>query len=167
MSHPAERDEAALRQFVEQMARTLADWGFPRMAGRVLMTMLSSDEPALTAGQLAERLGVSPAAISGAVRYLMQIKMIERQPVPGSRRDIYRLVDDAWYEVSLAEMTLLKSMSVAAQDGVKAAGGAQTPAGARLANMRDYFVYVQENLPVLLAGWAESKRARGSGVRVS
>jgi DNA-binding transcriptional ArsR family regulator len=167
MSHPAERDEAALRQFVEQMARTLADWGFPRMAGRVLMTMLSSDEPALTAGELAERLGVSPAAISGAVRYLMQIKMIERQPVPGSRRDIYRLVDDAWYEVSLAEMTLLKSMSVAAQDGVKAAGGPQTPAGARLANMRDYFVYVQENLPVLLAGWAELKRARASDVRVS
>ena len=162
MSPPAERDEAALRQFVEQMARTLADWGFPRMAGRVLMTMLSSDEPALTAGELAERLGVSSAAISGAVRYLIPITMIERMPVPGSRRDVYRLLDDAWYEVSLAEMTLLKSMSTAAQDGVAAAGGSQTPAGARLANMRDYFLYVQENLPLLLAGWAEWKKARSS-----
>jgi hypothetical protein len=167
MSHPAERDEAALRQFVEQMARTLADWGFPRLAGGVLMTMLSSDEQTLTAGELAERLGVSPAAISGAVRYLIQINMIERVPVPGSRRDVYRLLDDAWYEVSLAEMTLLKSMSVAAEDGVAAAGGAQTPAGARLANMRDYFLYVQENLPLLLAGWAEWKKARAGNVRVS
>jgi hypothetical protein len=33
--------------------------------------------------------------------------------------------------------------------------------------MRDYFLYVQENLPLLLAGWAEWKKARAGNVRVS
>ncbi|HZN70635.1 MAG TPA: MarR family transcriptional regulator [Micromonosporaceae bacterium] len=150
-----DRDDVAMRMFVEQVARAFADWGFPRMAARVLMAMFASDEPALTAGELAERLGVSPAAISGAVRYLIQINMIAREPVPGSRRDVYRLVDDSWYEVSMAKMTLFKDLVVALRDGVEAAGGPDTPAGARLADMRDYFQYVQEKLPDVLAGWRE------------
>ena len=118
-----------MRTFVEQMARTLADWGFPRMAGRVLFAMMGADERALTAGELADRLDVSPAAISGAVRYLIQINMIAREPVPGSRRDRYRLVDDSWYEVTLAKMTLLKTIVDYAEQGVAAAGGDRTPAG--------------------------------------
>jgi DNA-binding transcriptional regulator GbsR (MarR family) len=152
-----QRDEPAMRNFVEQMARTLADWGLPRMAARVLFVMMSADEQALTASELAQRLGVSPAAISGAVRYLIQINMVAREPVPGSRRDRYRLVDDSWYEVTLAKMTLIKTIAEAAEQGVAAAGGPGTPAGARLAGMRDFYVFVQEAMPGLLDRWAKRK----------
>ena len=146
-----------MRTFVEQMARMLADWGFPRMAGRVLFVMMGADEPALTAGELAERLGVSPAAISGAVRYLIHINMVVREPVPGSRRDRYRLVDDSFYEVTIAKMTLIKTLADIADAGVAAAGGPNTPAGSRLANMRDFYVFTQESLPSILDEWAERK----------
>jgi len=151
------RDEPAMRTFVEQMARTLADWGLPRMAGRVLFAMMGADERTLTAGDLAERLGVSPAAISGAVRYLIQINMVVREPVPGSRRDRYRLADDSWYEVTIAKMTLIKTMADMAEQGVAAAGGPHTTAGARLTNMRDFYLFVQDALPGLMADWAARK----------
>jgi predicted transcriptional regulator len=157
MARAPTRDEEAMRTFVEQMARMLADWGFPRMAGRVLFVMMGADEPALTAGELAERLGVSPAAISGAVRYLIHINMVAREPVPGSRRDRYRLVDDSFYEVTIAKMTLIKTLADVADAGVAAAGGPKTPAGARLANMRDFYVFTQESLPSILDEWAERK----------
>jgi len=118
---------------------------------------MGADEPALTAGELAERLGVSPAAISGAVRYLIHINMVAREPVPGSRRDRYRLVDDSFYEVTIAKMTLIKTLADVADAGVAAAGGPKTPAGARLANMRDFYVFTQESLPSILDEWAERK----------
>ena len=147
-----------MRQFVEEMSRTLAEWGLPRMAARVLFVLMSADERSLTAGELAERLEVSPAAISSAVRYLIQISMVAREPVPGSRRDRYRLVDDSWYEVTVAKMTLLKTLSDAADQGVTAAGGPDSPAGARLAGMRDFYLFVQESMPALLDQWAKRKR---------
>ncbi len=153
-----QRDEEAMRQFVEFMGRLLADWGLPRMASRVLFALMAAEERSLTAGDLAERLGVSPAAISGAVRYLTQISMVAREPVPGSRRDRYRLVDDSWYEVTLAKMTLIKTIADAADDGVQAAGGPDTIAGGRLAGMRDFYRWVQEGLPEFLDQWAELKR---------
>jgi DNA-binding transcriptional ArsR family regulator len=151
------RDEQALRELVEQLGRLLADWGLPRMAGRVTFVLMTADERSLTAGELAERLGVSPAAISGAVRYLTQIHMVTRDVAPGSRRDRYRLLDDSWYEVTLEKMTLLSTLADLARAGVDAAGGEGTPAGARLAGMRDFYDFVQKELPALLARWQEQK----------
>jgi predicted transcriptional regulator len=160
MPQGSQRDEVAMRGFVENVAMLLADWGFPRMAGRVVFTLMAADERSLSAGELAERLGVSPAAISGAVRYLTHLQMVTREPVPGSRRDRYRLVDDSWYEVTIAKMTLIKTLADAADQGAAAAGGPKTIAGARLADMRDFYNWVQDNMPSLLHQWAEVKAAK-------
>src|SRR6266511_435432 len=76
-----QRDEEGVRRFVERLAMMLTEWGFPRMPARVLGSMMTADEDSLTAADLAERLGVSAAAISGAVRYLTHIGMISRRLV--------------------------------------------------------------------------------------
>jgi DNA-binding transcriptional ArsR family regulator len=162
MAQSAQRDEQEVRRFVEHMARMFADWGFPRMAARVIMAMTSADDDAMTAGELAERLGVSPAAISGALRYLIHLGMVVREPIPGSRRDRYRLVDDSWYQVTVTEMTLFKAIVDLAEQGVAAAGGRSSPGGARLAEMRDYFLFVQREMPILLDKWRATKDRRRS-----
>jgi predicted transcriptional regulator len=154
---PRTRDEQAMREIVERLGRLLAEWGLPRMAARVLFVLMTADEASLTAAQLAERLGVSPAAISGAVRYLTQIHMVARDVAAGSRRDRYRLVDDSWYEVTIEKMTLISTLADIAREGVDAAGGPATPAGARLAGMRDFYDFVQKELPVLLQRWQAQK----------
>lgn len=152
-----ERDEADVRRYVEHMSMMLAEWGFPRMAARVMMLLTGAEEEALTAGELAERLRVSPAAISGAVRYLIQLGIVDRVPVPGSRRDLYRLQDHAWYEMTLREQVLLKAVVEASEVGAAAAGGPDTVAGARLTEMRDYFLFMQKELPALLEKWRTSR----------
>ena len=42
----------------------------PRLASRVFARLLADDDGRMTAAELTESLDVSPAAISGAVRYL-------------------------------------------------------------------------------------------------
>jgi len=140
------RDDVAVRQFVEDMARVLSDWGFPRMAGRVLMQLMASDAGNQTAAELAERLDISPAAVSGAVRYLQQIGLVERIAVPGSRRDRYGLPDDAWYLGAIVKGTLFTTIAKLAEEGTEAAGGRTTPAGARIAGMGDFYSFVQGEL---------------------
>ena len=157
---PSGRDEEGVRHFVEHFAMTLADWGVPRMPGRVLLALMSADEDSLTAAELAGRLGVSPAAISGGVRYLMQVGLLARQPVHGSRRDRYRMPNDAWYEATLVKTTMLKTFSDIADEGVAALGGPSTPSGARVADMRDFFRFCEAELPVLLEKWRATKGAQ-------
>ncbi|GIF65547.1 hypothetical protein Ais01nite_35820 [Asanoa ishikariensis] len=145
-----ERDEAALRQYVEDMARLYADWGFPRMAARVLMQLMATDAGSLTAKELSDGLEISPAAVSQSVRYLQHLGLVERSAVPGSRRDRYKLPDDAWYLGSIVKGTLFAQVAKLAEGGVEAAGGRTTPAGDRIAAMGDFYEFIQSELTGLL-----------------
>jgi DNA-binding transcriptional regulator GbsR (MarR family) len=60
------RDEEAVRRFIERFALTMTEAGMPRMPSRVFAAILSAEDGRCTAAELAEGLGVSPAAVSGA-----------------------------------------------------------------------------------------------------
>ena len=81
---PEVRDGAAVRQFVEHFASLLADSGMPRMPARIFVALLTSDTSRLTAEELAGLLRVSPAAVSGGVRYLIQVGLVSRETEHGS-----------------------------------------------------------------------------------
>ena len=154
-----DRDPDAVLRFIERFAVLLTEGGFPRMPARVFAALISSDSGRLTAAELAEVLQVSPAAISGAVRYLTQVDLVVREREPGSRRDRYVVRDDAWYEASVGRDRLLARWQSSLADGVELLG-ADTPAGARLAETRDFFGFVAEELPALLDRW-RARRAAG------
>ena len=151
-----ERDVAAVRHFVEQLALVLTEMGFPPMPARVWAAAMCSDEDTVTPSDLAERLGVSPGAISGAVRYLIQVALMERVAVPGSRRQHYRVPVDLWYEAFANREEVMARFSRVTHDGV-AVLGAATPAGQRIAEIRDFFDFVAAELPLLLVRWRASR----------
>src|SRR3954466_10653342 len=124
------RDPAAVNRFIETFASAFVDAGVPRMPSRVFAAILASDAGRLTAAELAERLQASPAAISGAVRYLIQLSPLVRERAPGSRRDVYAVGDDGWYEAIVRRERLLDLWARAVRDGV-AALGPGTPARRR------------------------------------
>ena len=127
--------DAAAAAFVERFASVLVEGGVPRMPARVFAALLADDAGRLTAAELAERLQVSPAAVSGAVRYLTQVSLVSREREPGSRRDVYRLHDDQWYEAIVRREPLLRAGSARSREGVDAVG-ADTPAGRAAARDR-------------------------------
>ncbi len=80
----------------------------------------------LTAAELAEQLHSSAGAISGAVRYLTQTQLVDRERVPGSRKDHYRVRDDVWHVATARRDDYLRRWSVRWREGI-AAVGADTP----------------------------------------
>ena len=83
------RDDRAVRVYVERLGDALTDAGMPRLASRVFAQLLADDDGRMTAGELTEALEVSPAAISGAVRYLTHTMLIGKERERGTRRDVY------------------------------------------------------------------------------
>src|SRR5262245_64144100 len=152
----AERDEQAVRPFVERFASVLVEAGVPPMPARVFSALLVTDSGRLTAAELTELLGASPAAISGAVRYLEHVGMIGRQREPGSRRDVYLLRNDLWYEISLGRDQLLAHWASAAGDGAEILGPGP-PAGQRLADSPGVLLFPRKELPGLLERWRAHK----------
>jgi hypothetical protein len=151
-----ERDPAAVLRFIERFASNLVEAGFARMPARVFVALLASDSGRLTAAEVGDVLQVSPAAVSGAVRYLMQISLVTRERDPGSRRDYYRVHDDAWHDAVLGRDQLLLRWDAAVAEGVEVVG-AGTPAGRRLVLTREFFDFLRTQLPALLNEWLERR----------
>ncbi|WP_443728926.1 MarR family transcriptional regulator [Streptomyces anatolicus] len=101
---------------------------------------------------LGERLRVSPAAVSGAVRYLTQQHMVSREREPGTRRDLFRVHNNQWYEALGNRDAVLSRWEHALREGV-ASLGAETPAGRRLAETLAFFEFIQEELAGMMSRW--------------
>jgi DNA-binding transcriptional regulator GbsR (MarR family) len=143
--------EPVLR-FIERFTSVMVEGGVPRMPARVFSALLATDSGRLTSSELAELLQVSPAAVSGAVRYLIQVGLIAREREPGSRRDVYRMHDDQWYEAIVRREPLLSRWERAILEGIDAVG-ADTPAGRRLTDTAEFFEFLQAEMPLMLARW--------------
>ena len=148
------RDEAAVMRFVERFALAFSEAGVPRMPARVFVALLVADDGRRTAAELAEVLRVSPAAVSNAVRYLQQVKLVERERVPGERRDHYRVFADTWYEVVMRRDEMLARWQEDLREGIEAVGP-ETPAGVRLEETRRFYQFVHEELPAFMRKWRE------------
>jgi DNA-binding transcriptional regulator GbsR (MarR family) len=155
----AGREEQAVRSFIERFASVLVEAGVPPMPARVFSALLVTDSGRLTAAELADQLGASPAAISGAVRYLGQVGMISREREPGSRRYVFLVLDDLWYEMSVRQDQILTRWISAARDGIEVLGP-RTPAGKRVADSLDFFVFLEQEMPALLDRWRARRAAR-------
>ncbi|MEU9793908.1 MarR family transcriptional regulator [Streptomyces sparsogenes] len=163
----AARDEEQVSRFVERFAADMTEAGMQRMGARVFAALLVSDSGKLTAAEIAERLRISPAAVSGAVRYLAQVNLITREREPGSRRDQYRLYNEVWYEAVAHRDQFLTRWQNTMHEGAKILGP-HTPAGARVAKTAEFYEFMQAELVHMLARWRareESARAeeRGAG----
>jgi predicted transcriptional regulator len=130
--------------------------GFPRMPASVLIAIMTSEEGVLTAERLSERLQVSPAAISGAVRYLSTVRMVHRHRLPGTRRYAYEVPEHAWYAGSLEQGELYLLLARLAEEATSTVG----PRGReQLQEMAAFFRFLERRMPEVLQEWRD-QRAR-------
>ncbi|WP_324188392.1 GbsR/MarR family transcriptional regulator [Nocardia higoensis] len=152
-----EQEQAVLR-FVEQFALLLVDSGMPRMAARVFAYVLADDAERYTAQELATGLRVSPAAISGAVRYLVQTGLLGREREPGARADTYRVYDDdVWYAITAQRQEALDRSLRFLAEGAELLDEAR-PGGRRVRETLEYYRFMRAELPELMSRWRKHRR---------
>ena len=136
----------------------LTSAGMARMPARVMMALVGSPDAGYTAAELSERLGVSAAAVSGAVRFLQSMRLIQRVSRPGDRRDRYDLTDDAWHGMLTANTPLYASLADY-MDRI-ADDNADAPLSvARARSIADFLRFLAERIPTLIDEWDAQRRA--------
>ena len=144
-------------RFVERMGSALTDAGLPRLPSRVFAALTVDDDGQMTAAELGAVLGVSPAAISGAVSFLSRVNFIHRERDGGSRRDLYVVDDDAWHRAMRPDQAY--GPMIAALDDALSGLPTGAPARHRLLLMREFLVFVTEEVERMGPRWERRKRA--------
>jgi DNA-binding transcriptional regulator GbsR (MarR family) len=141
----------------ERGAAIITAVGFPRMPARVMMALIAAPEGGYTAGELGERLGVSPAAVSGAVRYLQTIHVIRRVSRPDQRLVHYEIISDTWYGMMTSNSPVYERLAMQIEE-IGASQAADAAARERAAEMGEFFRFMAKRMPELLDEW-ETLRA--------
>jgi DNA-binding transcriptional regulator GbsR (MarR family) len=151
------RDLEAVSRFIERFAQVLTDAGMPRIASRIFVALVATDSGRLTAAELASLLRASPAAISGGVRYLVQVSLVHREREPGSRRDHYSVSNDVWYQTIMQRDAIIARWTDSLREGADVLGHG-TAAGGRFAESVEFFEFMQQELHDMLDRW-DKRRA--------
>jgi DNA-binding transcriptional regulator GbsR (MarR family) len=151
---------SASQESAEQLALVLSTHGMQRMTARVLAALLFTEQPTMTMGELADRLQASSGAISGALKMLTSVGIVERVPAPGSRRDHYRLRDNAWAVQYTNQNEVTAAVIKAAEAGIATTERCSL-ARERLIQMRDFYTFLLDEIPALLDRWYQQSGSSG------
>ncbi len=148
--------DARLSEFYEEIGVLLSDLGVPRMGAKAFAALLTAPEEGLTARELAETISASPAAISGALRLLNQVRMVSRSRRPGERADRYTVQEHFWEAAITAEMQaygpIIASLERALEDLPLSPA-----AHDRMSESRDFLAFIADEFPHLLKRWREQR----------
>ncbi|WP_251053574.1 GbsR/MarR family transcriptional regulator [Microbacterium sp. ISL-59] len=141
----------------EQAAAMMTAAGMPRMPARVMMALVAAPDGGYTAAQLGERLGVSAAAVSGAVRYLQQLHFIQRRSRPGDRRDRYEFVHDPFYRSIVGNMPVYARLSEYIDD-IAAEHDEDQGAHDRAVELAEFFRFLSVRMLQIVEDWRDHRR---------
>lgn len=148
----------SLPEFIERFAAVLVTAGFPPMPARVFTALLVTDSGRLSSAELVELLRISPAAVSGAIRYLAGLGLVHKERVPGSRREYYRMPADIWEQVMRMRAQVLSQWTTLLKEGIDLVGPG-TQAGRRMTEHAAYFEFLATEMPGVFARWHAAGRS--------
>ncbi|WP_205326537.1 GbsR/MarR family transcriptional regulator [Glycomyces sp. YM15] len=148
--HTAERK--ALLEYVEQFAAILNDSGLQRMSARVFSYILVDDADTYTAAEVAEGLGISLAAVSGAVRELTTAGLLIKGRRASTRADVYRLFDeDIWGSIMLDRTPIIDRYLDTAIAGIETLP--EGPGRDRLVQTAAFMEFTKTEMAAMRAKW--------------
>jgi predicted transcriptional regulator len=139
------------------MGSALHQAGLARVPSLVFSALLVDEDGRMTSAELAEVLHVSPASISGAVRYLEQIDMLRRERERGTRRDVYVVEEETWHTTLMRRDRVYAPMIAALAEGLGVMEPG-TPAYRRMLVTREFLAFVNDEMGELAAKWEKRRR---------
>ncbi len=147
------------KHFVEDCGLFFEQWGLPRMAGRILGSLLISEPPYQSPSDLAQVLQASKGSISMMTRLLIQEGLVERVALPGERRDFYQLRPGAWTQLMADRLGVISAIHQLAERGFALLEGRDPALRERLDELHDLYSFVEQELPALFERWEAERKA--------
>jgi DNA-binding transcriptional regulator GbsR (MarR family) len=151
--------DAALREWVEQIAMLFEREGLPRMAGRIFGWLLVCEPAEQSMEDLAAALQGSKASMSTMTRVLAQAGLVERFRPPGGRRDFYRIRPGHWERLWETRLEQLREATALAARGRALVARRGAESRRRLEEFHEQYVFFSRELPRLLERWHRERAA--------
>jgi DNA-binding MarR family transcriptional regulator len=143
--------------FADHMGRFYARrFSFPPMVGRLIGYLAVCDPPDPTIAELAQALLASRSAITGAVKTLETIHVVQRSRVAGERMDRVRITAQQSMQMDVSEYEEMREL---AREGLDVLNDAPLERRAALLEMAAFADFLVEAIPKLKQDWEARREA--------
>jgi DNA-binding transcriptional regulator GbsR (MarR family) len=154
----------AERSFVERWSRLLAAEGLPPVAGRLWAWLLVCEPREQTVDDIAQAIGASRGAISGAVRWLEPSGLIHRTRRPGDRRDYWSVSDDSAIRAIENRQRALRPSLDTLESAMVALSDRDTASLQRLRDVHELYLVMEDVVDVAVDRFRTRRAATPAGV---
>ncbi|MEU0879724.1 helix-turn-helix domain-containing protein [Lentzea sp. NPDC005914] len=147
-----DRRPGKVQEFHLRLVGVFRQTGLTLTAARILAEIFMTDKGSLTATELVLRLSVSPGTISRSTSYLEELDLVRGER--DGKRMRYFLDDDLWYRAWLSSAERNSVWAHTALDGSEIFGP-DTPVGARLKDMGQFFAFVVVDMESTQKKWLD------------
>ncbi len=150
------------RHFADELGFFWESAGGTRMAGRVLGALLLADPPEMSSADLSAFLGVSSGSVSTATRELIRPGLAQRVRVPGERQDYFRATmgGAALIQFLQTRIQLSRQWVALLGRGEKLAARKDPGVQRQLAEIREFYEFIETEQNALLERWEKRRRPR-------
>ncbi|MDH5403814.1 MAG: hypothetical protein OEZ01_04075 [Candidatus Heimdallarchaeota archaeon] len=78
-------------RFIEKSGIFFESFGYTQMSGRIIGFLMISDNPLQSLKQLTDKLRVAKSTVSTALKPMVNMSLLTKRGIPGSREDYYEL----------------------------------------------------------------------------
>jgi len=149
------------RQWAEETALAMESMGMPRSWGKLMGWLLICDPPHQSSAQLAAALDLSAGSVSTGMRMLENAALVRRVAVPGTRGKVYEMTEDAFLLAARNEQ--FKVVRKLMDHGVAILGDEQSPRAQRLRRTRDFYAFLEREVPALVDRFLAEHGEGGNG----
>jgi DNA-binding MarR family transcriptional regulator len=128
--------------------------------------LLICDPPNQSLSQLCDALALSKGAVSTGIRVLERIGLVRRVPAPGVRGHVYEATPDGLIEMASRAGQQYAAVRELMERGLALLDDQDSPRAARLRASRDFYAFIEREVPRLLEQYKRdylAKEGEGNG----
>lgn len=135
--------------YIEDVGLFYEQYGLPKMAGRILGSLISSESDNNSFEDLKETLKASKGSISANVNLLLNQKMIEKHMISGDRKSYYKIAHSSLENIMEAKAKSVTEFKLIFERGIEFNSNKDNVSKESLANILKYYEFLEKEIPLL------------------
>lgn len=145
-------------EYIEEVGVFYEKFGLPKMAGRILGCLITSELDGNTFDELQDILKASKGSISGNVKLLLSQQMIEKFTITGDRKSYYRIAMNSLKNIVEAKAKSIVEFRMILDKGLGLNENQESSNYLNISEILDYYRFLEKEMPLLREKWEKMKK---------
>ncbi len=145
-------------KYIEEVGVFYEKYGLPKMAGRILGCLLSSETDNNSFDKLKDILKASKGSISGNINLLLNQNMIEKHTISADRKSYYRIAMNSLENILEAKTKSVTEFRIILEKGLKINSNHNDLNFNNISDILDYYNFLETEIPLLRVKWEKRNK---------